>query len=1012
MEEDPFPGARISDSHGDGMSTTATVPSSADFPAAAVAKAPHATTSPPEGTCSRNPAMDYLYGGRSAGTSVTPAAGASALQASGGGTALDGTSTSGATMAVAAADGAELPGSISGEQSLERGTAVGHGLGGAVQESAQVLGADVDGCPSSTTESKELCVVSPESTKIQEDEEVCSAALADVLARVDDPSDTAVTSSSAGYAFCTEEALEGEVAAREEEVNLNLRHLGAEADLDTTTTADGRAARRAPSSPSLPPQQRQEEHEQAGCDDDTFRPLDGGLSAADSVQETEGVVAINSRVVIETAAAHLSAEFRPTTAADECDGRLQVDSIPPYPITSLLEVVAGPDADPTCRFGPPTAPALSRAAAGTGGGGHEEVLPDKPTSPRSAAGSRDAGSPLFVPHDQPSPAEVATGDAGPPTTASACPSSSETAIAVDTTSGGSEGGQAQALSIAPHTYQDVRPAVALAGRVDRVSPDTSPAAATGECVSEVSSSDGRVLVGLTQERPTIEAAALTPETHEASPSFPPIVVLPAEEALFAGTGAGKRATCSWPPPAEEAVLPLGVETRRGGEVIPPPETAAVPFSATSGSSAPTEKLGIAAAATVVVVETPIGVSQVPAGRPDDAAAESEVPVGVADEDASAPVVVVDDDNGEEDAATTLENPSFQESYAVLMTTKHQRLDVCTAPPPPPRSPAESAADGTLEGDTSVAGGDGNGDDDGGGDGHDGGGGGGGGVGGDKFNEEDGSENSDDAEAEAETETETVEKTEGGDGEHGGDEKPSLTALPVGEFSTGTATAVLDTRPPPPPGQAPAAPLTAPSSHSSSALVVAVATSPPRGVGPTRREEEEEEEQQQQQQQQQGEEEQQEEEEQRQQQGEEEQQQQQDVAGGDRLQVQAGDSPEAREDDKDKDNGMPAEESDASENETGRERGRERGRESESDDGGEGGAGLEARVREFNAWLASSAESFPVRKVKAGVVGNGMRLGAVATERIDRGEPYLSVSGSIVLDASKVRGGEAPLGVVV
>lgn len=64
------------------------------------------------------------------------------------------------------------------------------------------------------------------------------------------------------------------------------------------------------------------------------------------------------------------------------------------------------------------------------------------------------------------------------------------------------------------------------------------------------------------------------------------------------------------------------------------------------------------------------------------------------------------------------------------------------------------------------------------------------------------------------------------------------------------------------------------------------------------------------------------------------------------------------------------------------------------------AGLETLVREFNSWVASV--DFPVQKIEASLVGKGMRLGAVATEVIVEGQPYLSVPESIVLDATKVR----------
>ncbi|CAM9367048.1 unnamed protein product, partial [Pylaiella littoralis] len=71
-----------------------------------------------------------------------------------------------------------------------------------------------------------------------------------------------------------------------------------------------------------------------------------------------------------------------------------------------------------------------------------------------------------------------------------------------------------------------------------------------------------------------------------------------------------------------------------------------------------------------------------------------------------------------------------------------------------------------------------------------------------------------------------------------------------------------------------------------------------------------------------------------------------------------------------------------------------------EDDGNNSVGLEILVREFNSWIASM--DFPVRKVEAKLVGNGMRVGVVATEAIAEGLPYLSVPESVVLDASKAR----------
>lgn len=74
--------------------------------------------------------------------------------------------------------------------------------------------------------------------------------------------------------------------------------------------------------------------------------------------------------------------------------------------------------------------------------------------------------------------------------------------------------------------------------------------------------------------------------------------------------------------------------------------------------------------------------------------------------------------------------------------------------------------------------------------------------------------------------------------------------------------------------------------------------------------------------------------------------------------------------------------------------------------------LEMLVQEFNSWMRSI--TFPVRKIEAGVVANGMRAGLIATEALADGETYLLVPGSITLDASKVISAErnASLRVIV
>lgn len=66
---------------------------------------------------------------------------------------------------------------------------------------------------------------------------------------------------------------------------------------------------------------------------------------------------------------------------------------------------------------------------------------------------------------------------------------------------------------------------------------------------------------------------------------------------------------------------------------------------------------------------------------------------------------------------------------------------------------------------------------------------------------------------------------------------------------------------------------------------------------------------------------------------------------------------------------------------------------------EGETPLDKIVREFNAWVASL--DLPVRKIQAEVVGGGMRVGAVAIEPLEEGEPYASVPDAFVMDSPKV-----------
>eukprot|EP00752_Nemacystus_decipiens_P005465 g4951.t1 len=1057
VNEDTHLGTRISNSHVDGTTTTTTtaVASSADLPAAAEAEVPHATTDPLESTCNRIPALDYLYGGgsvdtdaRSGDDDATSAAAEVALQANGGGAIIDGASTSEPTAAVAVAGDAEFPSeSIVGEPSPEGDTDVSDGLGGAVLGSTQASDVDAEDRPPSVSEDQQLSVASTEKAKAgeeeeDEEEEVCSAAFLDILAAVGDPLDTGATSSSSSscQAFSAE-ASEGEAAPSKDKARLRLlgglqscpaqegatspgavlaSDVGAaveesrdrsailpvhvdrklmpetagmpwqssdsrsqpatcsasEAVLEVTTTTDDQAARKEPSF-AQPPQQ--EEFDQEG-DDDKCTLTKEGISIVDSVQETERAAVLDSGVqVVEADATHLSADLQPTTRAEEDDGQLPAEALPSCQTTSLWEVVAESDTGPTCPPGPPTTPPLSTAAVADIGGGGCEASPGKLVSPHSADDNRNADSVLLVPGDQLS-AAVTISQAKPATT-SASRLSSETATPVDTPSGWEED---QAPSLPWH--EDGLAAAAV-NKADQAAPGMCLAATWGS-VLDVWPSTDRAPEAPTEERPMIEAVA-TPATLEVPPPSCP-AVLPTE-VFLAAEGAQSQATSRWTP-VEELVHP-DVETSCSDEVVPATEDD-VPLSSPSGAGTVTEKPGIVTAtkpkglflpwdagettcemvlehgeepleqlptspdlhdggysqaAAAAAAEPPTVISRAPAARSDKAVAEIKGPVGVGD-DTTALVAVDDDDDDDDNDHSDKEEVTMTENPVVptdgfLMMLAYPRHDVCT-----PRSSAEESASVAEQGETAVAGGRG------------------GGGGGDKAEGEDepkhGSEEDD-------TENDEVvgEMTKGGDGEPGridddGNEKPSLAAAAspaAGDLSTDRAP-VLDAPPVLSPAEAPAVPPTAPSSLCD--------VPPTRGAGPTRDNEHDG-----------------------------------GSGGGARPQAQTGGSADFGEkDDKDKDKGMLVVEEGASEKKHGQE-GEKRRNGGDGDGDGDrnrDGDGLEARVREFNAWLASPSVEFPVRKVEAGVVGNGMRLGAVATEEIARGEPYLSVPESIVLDASKAR----------
>eukprot|EP00903_Cladosiphon_okamuranus_P008005 g7724.t1 len=468
--------------------------------------------------------------------------------------------------------------------------------------------------------------------------------------------------------------------------------------------------------------EEEEEHGQAG-DGEVYL-----LTAVEFAQETVGVVAIDSVGAMETDVARPPLEGRPTTAAEKHAVQLPTDVLSSCRINPLWEILPDWGTGATCPASgpPPPAPPLSRASADTRGGGGHQALAVRPVNPGSpVVGGRDAGSVVFGrPEDQPLTA-VKNGDAGP-AAPSALPSSSETAT-IDTT-GGWE--RCQALLPLPW-YQDALVAAAPERR-GRFSFDACCGAAGGFILEEevLSTTESSLLLAQTQERPTMGAAA-TAATGKVPPSCS--AILPTEEVL-AGAGAGKPATCRWPPPVEDAVLAdVDVEARRSDEAVSPIDHA-LPFLATPEVGESTERRGSAIAMpdtpkdvflpwgtgdttcemvlqseddslerlllltspevyagdplqqeAVQTPSTDVSRARAPVRRPGKAAAISK---GTVDEDAIDVVDDDDDDDKGKEEATTLENPKFLEENFLAMT--YQRHDVCT-----PRSP-EQRADGMAE----------------------------------------------------------------------------------------------------------------------------------------------------------------------------------------------------------------------------------------------------------------------------------------------------------------------------
>lgn len=924
VDEDSYLGSRIGGSHDDGTSTTTTATAVASWaysPAvAAVAEAPQAATAPPEDTCRRIPAIDYLsYGGGSVGITdvrseeITSAAEEVALPTAGGASAtLDpGTSasTSQATTAAAAADDAELLGSMLGESSLEEDTGVlKDDLEGEVQE--RLAWGDGDPASSTLVENQELSVVSLESAKVEE--EVCSAAFLDVLA----PAGALLEDAAArciGHALSAE-ASEGEVASREEEAR--LRHLALQscpvpevvAFSDVVLTSGVQAAEESPEERSvlapihgdegLPEQTATIPWEEdvggpsqpAACPASEAVALEGGIPAADdqsprkdpsfsllSPQQEEHEQEGDVDVDVDGDGDASPLERCLSTAADfvheaegvvaiGSDGAMETDVAYQHPSLEGRWVTAAEehegqlpmDALPSCR----TAPLWEIVADSDTGktcppSGPPPAAPplSKASAETRSGGGHEALSVRPVDPGSPSGGDRDAGSAvfGSPEdqpsaavkNGDADPAASSGLPSSSETATMDATGGWERCQALPLPWYQDVPAAAAPESLDGFSLDVRPGATGGSILEEEALSTTESSLHVAQTR---ERPTTEAAATPATGKVPPScsTILPTEEVL-AGAGAEKPATCRWPPPAEEAVL-ADVESWRSDEAVSPTDRA-LPFLATSGVGESAEKLGSA-----------IAMSKSPT--------DFFLPGGA--EETTCEMVL----QGGEEPLEKLLLPTSPEDH---VGDSSQRGAVQTSSTgvsrarAPVRRPDKAAAESW--------------------------------------------------------------------------ERP----VGVGEDAIAIAVVVVDDEDVnDDKGKEEATTLENPVFPEDNFLALTY--------------------------------------------------QQHDVCTPRSLEERAN-GMMAEEDEEEGDEGRLVEEG-AAENKTGQGREREREREGESDDRDGGGAGLEARVREFNAWLASV--EFPVRKIEAGVVGNGMRLGAVATGAVVRGEPYLSVPGSIVLDASKVR----------
>lgn len=918
-------------------------------------------------------------------------ASAAVLQQTGGGANLDGRSKGEATTADPVADVAGFPRSIPGESLPEENTAVAtpatfpdaKELEGATRK-RELAAAAVEGPPSWALENQELAVGSVKSAKM---EGVCSAAFLYVLAKADGLSDSAATTTCPS----SEKSPRGDVAADDDEAHhhraplLRLVPEGATSSDTAVLTSDVGAIGKSPDPSVLLPIHGDERPPWEGADIPSQLAI---LPASEAVLEA---IPTDDQAARRESPPSLPSQLEEYEQAGDGDAlplEKGLSTVDPVPETedavsidskAMKAGVVHPSAEgqrpkmaaaesdrqqlpvnalPFCKT-----PLLWKTfaesdmdSACSSGPPPAQQLSKAVTEAGCDGCGLLQGKPV-------NPHSFGRGGRGADSVLFVPEDQSSTAVTMAdpdpaiASSASSSSSEAAAMEVAGGWeecqvlrlpwYQD-GPAAAAADGADRVSLDVYPAA-SGESTPEVSSTTTDRLHGLAlvhEPPPAVKAASAALATRERPPSCP--ANLPMAEALAGTAGAEQQTACRWPP-AEEVLL--GVEPQRGDEGVPPAETAllllAAPETVTS-----TDKLELA-------MTTKSAASFLSGGG----AGESTFEIVLHDGDSLKQLSVTPETGGGDHSQAAVEASTAGASRAPV-----GRPDRAAAVEPvePLGVVGEASTialvhDGNGEGEAITLA--------------------------PKALPEDGLTalpyqlQRHDV-CPLRSPEERADETEGGEavaGEGGGrGDKPEEDPGNRGEEAGGKAEGnggelgLLGRDGDEMPFSA-AAP--SPVAESSAETAVLMNTPPvpppppPRGTGSACKEEGDD-----------------------------------DGSGGGvnpQHHQAAGDSEEDGKDDEGKavTKGTAAA---AAEKKIGRER---------NDDHEDSSADcLEARVKEFNAWLASV--EFPVRKVEAGVVGNGMRLGVVATEAIARERPYLSVPGSIVMDASKVRRGGGGLAAVV